>query len=143
MEPVDPNAPAKKRAINTVWMFFALRKPGMIDRSSVSSWLNSGYGQTYRATIKCISANATTVQRYSGCLPNSSLNEALTSGTMAKPKAYRESPCVAWKVVQLRSLVMESHPRGYVDAVAATELGTHESRYVTRMVLTMTNLRTT
>lgn len=74
---------------------------------------------THSATVRCVSAKPAAETMYSGCRPNSSLKEAVTSGVIAKPRVYIERPTVAWNSVQLRSLVMPAKPRLYVEALAA------------------------
>lgn len=51
--------------------------------------------RTHSAAMICISMKPILETTYSGRLPNSSLNEALKSGTMPKPKQYIATPMVA------------------------------------------------
>lgn len=95
--PVDPNAPLRKRATITVETFCDLwrihKYPG--DGQHACRNDEKGNEETHRAAMMCISMKPTLETTYSGRRPNSSLNEALKSGTIPKPKQYIATPMVA------------------------------------------------
>ena len=68
---------------------------------------------THSAAIRCMSRHPMALTTYSGCLPNSSLKDVVTSGRRAKPRVYVDSPTVAWKRVAPRSRSMDGNPRAY------------------------------
>lgn len=56
---------------------------------------------------------------YSGRLPNSSLNDAETRGTVPNPSEYTLKPVITWSREQSRSRIMDESPIVYADIVMA------------------------
>lgn len=96
--PADPKAPLKKRATITVETFWDLWRAYSDVAETVRLVVTDdgkGNEKTRSAAMICISMNPILETTYSGRLPNSSLNEAVKSGTMPKPKQYVATPIVA------------------------------------------------
>jgi len=85
----------------------------------ISEGRRGGGAKAYSAIIKYMKKNPILDPRYSGCLPNSSLNDEEIRGITPNPKAYMLSPIVAWKREQFKSRIIEVNPVLYVEAAAA------------------------
>ena len=91
---VDPNAPCKKRATITVWIFFALIKGEFAARTYYK------FSSTYNAIIGNMRKNPIPETIYKGSRPNSSLKDEVTRGTTPNPSVNTLIPMVACNCVQ-------------------------------------------